>query len=338
MHDVAQRLGVSTATVSRALRGVPGVAEATRERILREAEAMYYVVSPAAATLAGGGVTGRVAVVVPRIDSWYYAMVLAGAEQVLRGHGLDTTLYCLPTTRERFEFFERLPVRRRVDALLIVNLPLDTRAQSRLSALGLPVVTVGCPPTTFASVGIDDHRAAGQSVDHLVRAGHRRIGMIHTIDPDNTTWAADQARVAGYHDQLTAAGIELDDELVAAEPWGIDGGARGMERLLSLRQAPTAVFCYSDEIALGALRTLRRSGIAVPEAMSVTAVDDHPMAELADLTTVRQPVTEQGTTAAHLLVELLDGAPPRHVELPTQLVVRHSTRPRDRPPAPQTAP
>jgi DNA-binding LacI/PurR family transcriptional regulator len=294
MADVAQRLGVSISTVSRALRGLPGVSEATRTRILAEAQAMSYVVSPAAASLAGGA-TGRVGLLVPRVDAWFYSEVVAGAEAALRAAGLDTMLTCVPSNRDRFDFFERLPLRRKIDALIVVSFPLDARSESRLAALGIPVVAVSCTSQQFSSVAVDDARAARLAVDHLVRAGHRRIGM----------------------------------GLVASVPWGIDGGAHGMELLLSVAQPPTAVFCFSDEVAIGALRTLRRSGIAVPEGMSLTAVDDHPMAELLDLTTVHQPVGEQGREAGRLVVEMLAGGPVRRVELPTRLVVRHSARPFD---------
>ncbi len=325
MEDVARRSGVSVSTVSRALRGNRGVAPATRARILREAQALSYVVSPAGAALAGGK-TGRVAVLIPQLDTWYYSTVVAAAEKELHEAGLETALYCLPTSRDRFEFFERMPLRRRADGVIVVSFPLEVRSESRLRSLGLPVVVISSRSTVFGSVCVDDTRAARQAVDHLVRAGHRRIGMIRTVDPDNASWAADVARVAGYHESLAAAGIAASSELVATVPWGIDGGARGMELLLSAAVGPTAVFCFSDEIAMGALRTLRRAGIVVPESMSLVAVDDHPMAELTDLTTVRQPVRGQGALAAELLIEQMDGAPPRHAELVTQLVVRHSTR------------
>lgn len=326
MEDVARRLGVSISTVSRALRGQPGVAERTRARILHEAAAMSYVVSPAAAALAGGR-TGRVAVLVPQVDTWYYSTVVAGAERALRAAGLEMSLYCLSTARDRFEFFERLPLRRKVDAVIVVSFPLDVRSESRLLALGAPVVVVSSTSAVFSSVSVDDHRAASQAVQHLIRAGHRRIGMIVTVDPEGAPWAAALARQDGYRAALTAAGIGWTDGLVASVPWGIDGGARGMELLLSAAEQPTAVFCFSDEVAIGAMRTLRRSGIAVPEAMSLVAVDDHPMAELLDLTTVRQPAAEQGAAAGELVSELLDGGPIRHIELPTRLVIRHSTRP-----------
>ncbi|GAA1482022.1 LacI family DNA-binding transcriptional regulator [Gordonia sinesedis] len=324
MHDVAERLGVSISTVSRALRGLPGVSEETRRRIVAEAEAMAYVVSPAAATL-GGGATRRVGVLVPDIAVWFYSTVVAGIERRLRAAGLDMVLACLPTERERFDFFEQLPLRRKVDALIVVSFPLDARSRSRLASMGIPVTLVGGESDEFATVGIDDAEAAEMAVGHLVRAGHRRIAMIRTVDPENREWAADTDRLAGYRTALTDAGIDVEDDLMVQAQWGIDGGAAAMEMLLSKRRPPTAVFCFSDEVAIGALRTLRRAGLTVPEAMSVVAVDDHPMAELTDLTTVHQPAAELGVAAADSTIEMLGGGSPGQVLLPTRLVVRHST-------------
>src|SRR5918997_2809737 len=122
---------------------------------------MSYLFSPAAATLAAG-VTGRIGVLVPRADAWFYSGVIAGAEERLRTAGLDTVLYCLPTARERFDFVERLPLRRKVDGVIVVSYPLDARSEARLAAMGIPVVVVGTPSHSFPFVGIDDRRAARQ--------------------------------------------------------------------------------------------------------------------------------------------------------------------------------
>jgi len=324
MHDVAQRAGVSPATVSRALRGLPGVAEPTRRRVISAAEALSYVVSPVAAALASGA-TGQVAVLVPRLESWYHAAVVAGAEEGLRPAGLDLLLHRLASPREQFDFFEHLPLRRKVDAVLVAGFALDTRAQSRLCALGLPVVLVGNRAESFASVRIDDRHAARQAVEHLIRAGHRRIAMISSQAGAGVSSAADTDRVEGYRQAHAGAGLPLDDALIVAQPWGSQGGADGMEHLLSLRHPPTAVFCFSDEVAFGALRTLRRAGLTVPWAMSVVAIDDHPMSQWLDLTTIRQSGFEQGVTAAGMVRRLLTGGAVTDVVLPTRLVVRHST-------------
>lgn len=326
MKDVADRLGLSIATVSRALSGKPGISETTRARVVAEAEAMAYVVSSTASALVTGR-TGKVTIAVPWVDVWFYSTVLAGAESVLRERGMEVTVRCLPTVQERFRFIEGLPASRSCHGLIVVSFPIDERSRRRLGSMGLPVVSVGARYSGVPFVGIDDRRVAAQAVGHLLRCGHRRIGLIRTIDPESASWSADIGREAGYHSALADAGIESDPELTATAPWGIEGGARAMEELLSLDVPPTAVFCFSDEVAIGALRTLRRSGIEVPEAISVLAVDDHPMAELVDLTTVAQPVRRQGEIAAQMIMDLLAGGSVQDVVVPTTLIARHTTAP-----------
>ena len=122
MTDVAQRCGVSIASVSRALRGEPGVSPATRDRIMLAARELAYVVSPEASRLSGGS-TGRVGVVVPRIDAWFYATVLAGVAGEFDAVGVDLVLCTLPDSSARHRFFEALPLRRKVDAVIIVSVP-----------------------------------------------------------------------------------------------------------------------------------------------------------------------------------------------------------------------
>ncbi|MDG4669317.1 LacI family DNA-binding transcriptional regulator [Mycobacterium sp. 236(2023)] len=332
MTDVAKRCGVSIASVSRALRGEAGVSPATRDRILETARELAYVVSPEASRLSGG-TTGRVGVVVPRIDAWFYSTVLAGIADEFDTVGMDLVLCTLPDAATRHRFFEALPLRRKVDAVVVISLPLSARERTRLDQLGVPSVFVGGHRTDGdrSWVGIDDEQAARQAVGHLLRIGHRDIAMIQAADDTDIPWATDQARIRGFHDQVREAG--LIDPTVITVKWSIDGGSRGMETLLSRPHLPTAVFCHSDEIALGALRTLRRAGISVPQQISIIGVDDHPSADLNDLTTVAQPVREQGQIAAREVLCQLTGeavatAPPvtpPSTTLPTRLVVRGST-------------
>lgn len=330
MTDVARRSGVSIASVSRALRGETGVSPATRERILMAARDLAYVVSPEASRLSGGA-TGRVGVVVPRVDAWFYSTMLAGIAGEFDTVGVDLVLCALPDSAARHRFFEALPLRRKVDAVIVVSVPLASRERTRLHQLGVPTVFVGGhhPAGDQPWVGIDDELAAQQAVGHLVRIGHRDIAMIQAADGEGMTWATDEARIRGFHRQIGEAG--LHDPMVVNVEWGIGGGARGMEMLMSRPQLPTAVFCHSDEIALGALRTLRRSGVSVPQQISVIGVDDHPSAELCDLTTVAQPVFEQGQIAAQQVLARLDtdgpAAAPTVTTLPTRLVIRGSTAP-----------
>ena len=332
MTDVAARAGVSPATVSRALRGHVSVSAATRERVLRAAAELRYVVSPAASGLSTGR-TGTVGVVAPQLTRWYYAQIVAAAGQVLRDHGLDMLLHSLGDAAGRARFFERMPLSRRVDAILFLSIGLSKAETELLRGLRVPLVVVGAEVLDSWSVRVDDVSGAAKAVSHLINLGHRDIGLISSSLGGGFDFTAPVHRRQGCEAALRSGGIEWPPGRQVAVPWGVEGGAAAMAELLSTQPHPTAVFAESDELAFGALQTLRRAGIAVPGEVSVIGFDNHEMAELLDLTTVAQPVRELGQWAARLLIEALDqpGADPRQVVLPTRVVVRATTGPPRRP-------
>jgi len=327
MADVAREAGVSVATVSRALRGLPGVSTSTRERIRALAETMSYVVSPEASHLSRGS-TGRIAIIVPTLDSWFFATMLAGAQAELQDAGVDVLVYQVDGAAQE-RFFRQLPARRKADAVIAMTLPLSEPQMARLADLGMGVVVTGAQIHDYPYVRIDDVDVALQAVRHLVGLGHRRIAMVRTTDPEVNTSFADADRTEGYRRGLAEAGIEELSELLVTVPHRIEGGIEAAERLLSLPQRPTAIFAYSDELALAILQTLRRAHLRVPEDISVIGVDGHPFAALADVTTIEQPVAEQGRMAGRLALEILAGtAPSAHSAiLPTRLRVRGTTAP-----------
>lgn len=331
LDDVARRAGVSSATASRALGDHPHVAAGTRARVRAAAAALDYVASPEAARLAGGP-TGRVAVLVPHPSRWFFGELLEGLEAELRDADLDLLLFRVGEPEERRAFFAKLPARRKVDAVVVLAFAVDEAEHARLASLGVMIVAVGDRVASYPSVSIDNHLAGRQAVDHLLHLGHRRIGMLAAADHERLAPDPD-GRSSGWRAALTDAGVEPDDGLVVTVPWGGEGGADGMARLLGLRVPPTAVFAHSDEVALGAVRTLRRAGLRVPEDLSVIGIDDHPVAALTDLTTVAQPVRAQGRRAGAIVAAALRaGTPdagrvlPAEV-LPTQLVLRGTTSP-----------
>lgn len=326
LADIARLAGVGLGTASRALSNAPGVAPATRQRVLDVAEKHAYVVSPEASRLASG-TTGRVALVVPHISRWFFGEMVDAMEVVLRTAELDTLLYPVGALSDRKHFFDRLPARRKVDAVIVVAFPIEDDERRRLELLGVHIVAAGGQHAVYPHVSIDDELAGRQAMDHLVHLGHRRIGMIEAVDPDQPTRPS--GRSAAYHQALGDMGVPADPSLVVTTDWGGEHGAEAMASLLSIRHPPTAVYAHSDEVALGAIRTIRRAGLRVPADISVIGIDDHPLANLTDLTTVRQPVREQGTLAAQMVLNLLQD---RHIDseaitLPTQLVVRLSTAP-----------
>lgn len=329
IEDVARRAGVSIATVSRALRGLPDVATATRDRVLEAAAELNYVASPFAARLASGR-TATVGVVVPFVNRWFFAEVIDTVETALRRSGLDLLLYNLGDQQGRQQFFELMPTRKRVDALLVASLVLSDAEAAALGTAGYPVGLLGFARPDFFSTRIDDLAAARSAVDHLLWLGHRRIGLIGGDTNDPMRFTPPLHRSGGYRQSLRRAGVEPDPKLEALGYYTIAGGEQACRELMDLPDRPTAIFAESDEMAAGALRTLRRLGLRVPQDVAVIGFDDHPTASLLDLSTVRQPVREQALDLVTRLLSAVgtgEGASATDVILPTELVVRGSTDP-----------
>jgi LacI family transcriptional regulator, repressor for deo operon, udp, cdd, tsx, nupC, and nupG len=328
IEDVAKLAGVSIATVSRSLRGLPDVAKATRDRVLAAAEELDYVASPFAARLASGR-TATVGVVVPFVHRWYFAEVLGAVEGVLHRAGFDLLLYNLGDHEGRQRFFTRMPVRKRVDAIVIASLVLSAREAGALRELGVPIGMVGVDQPGLYSTRIDDEQGARIAVGHLVELGHRRIALIGGDASDPMRFTPPHHRRIGYLDALHHAGIAYDPALEILGYFTVDGGEAATRSLLELPHRPTALFAESDEMAYGAIRAIRRAGLRVPDDVAVIGFDDQASAELLDLSTVRQPVIEQAEDLTGRLLAAItepDQEPHVHI-LPTELIVRGSTDP-----------
>lgn len=331
IKDVARSVGVSTATVSRALRGLPRVSDETRDRVLKAAADLDYVASPSAAGLASGQ-TMAVGVVVPFVTRWFYAGVVQGAERLLREAGYDLLLYNLGGDREaRRRLFLTHLLRKRVDAVLVLSLTPTDDEIAALNSLDRPVAVVGASVPGWGGVRIDDDATARIAMRHLVDLGHERIGFIGGSLEDQLDFHAPLDRRQGYRGAMRDAGLRVEPSWEAVGDFTVRGGLAAMRLLLEADPRPTAVFAASDEMAVGAVHAVREAGLRVPEDISVIGIDDHEMAEFFGLSTVAQPVHEQGQLAAELLLAALSDGDrthrPRTLTLPTRLVVRTTTGP-----------
>jgi LacI family transcriptional regulator, repressor for deo operon, udp, cdd, tsx, nupC, and nupG len=329
IDDVARLAGVSTATVSRALRGLPVVSELTRIRVLEAAKQLGYVASPSASRLAGGK-TRSVAVVVARITRWFFATVVEAAEETLHQAGYDMMLYNLGGRPEsRRKVFSGSTLSHRADALMLVCTPMDPADIAAVDRLGIPVVTISEGGGRWPAVCIDDVAAARTATQHLLSLGHRRIAHLGGDGTDRLAGTVHVDRRSGYLQALHDAGIEPDPAMDVEAEFTVPGAIRATPRLLR-GQPPTAIFAACDEMAMGAMTVLREAGLRVPEDVSVIGIDDHDMAAVVGLSTVAQPAAEQGQLAASILLEQLYGAgvvPTMPTVLPTTLVIRGSTAP-----------
>lgn len=324
--DVARLAGVSVATVSRALRGLPNVSEATRGRVLQAASELEYIASPLAAALVTGR-TRSVGVIASAAAPWFFTEAVRGIEGTLRDAGYDVLLHMLPAGERRDQFFAGLPVRRRVDGIVLVGLRLTEPEAQALTGLRVPLVAVAETLPGVHTERIDNRAAGALAVQHLLDLGHTRIGLVGgPLTTSMEDGGAPSARSQGALGALRAAGLEP----VGVEDGGFTprGGAAAMGRLLAGAHRPGAVFCESDEMAFGALSCLHRSGLRSPEDVSVIGFDDHELAEAFELTTVAQPVAAQSSAAARWLVGVLDAEESEEPAANThevRLVVRGTT-------------
>jgi LacI family repressor for deo operon, udp, cdd, tsx, nupC, and nupG len=329
IKDVAREAGVSTATVSRALRGLPRVSAQTRERVLAAAARMEYVASPQAASLASGQ-TRTVGIVVPNVTRWFFGSVIHGAEQLLRSEGFDLLLYNITGAPEaRHRLFSTQLLSKRVDAVMVLALRPTPEELALLARTGCPTVAVGGDVPSWPSVRIDDVAAATTAVQHLIDLGHTRIAHIGgTPDPEHAglQFSAPADRLEGYRRTMAGSGLPIDPAWEVTGDFTAHGGLTACQTLLRAPTLPTAVFAASDEMAIGTVHALRLAGLRVPEDISVVGIDDHELSEFFELTTVAQPANDLGRLGARILLDALVGLhhEPDSLILPTRLVSRRS--------------
>lgn len=326
--EVAKRAGVSVATVSRALRGLPHVSPATRRRVQGIADELGYRPHPYASRLAAGR-SGTIGVALPVLNSWYYANILAGVETVVAEDHLDMHLVIVGSKAGMDHFVEELPsLNKRVDGLLIVDIFMPDHLWRRLLEGDLPAATVGLDTGLLDSVVIDNRRAGVEAVTHLLDLGHRRIGYIGGTVGESIELESAELRRLGMVEAMTSRGVEPDQALQVPGGFSVEGGREAMADLLE-SGSPTAVFCASDEMAIGAIQATTEAGLKVPGDISVVGFDDQPVAAAVGLTTIHQSVPEQAARAAEMVLARVEdrSAPVVVEEMPTHLCKRRTSGP-----------
>lgn len=324
--EVAALSGFSPATVSRALRGLPGVSAKTREAVERAASSLGYSPSPWATALTTGR-TNTIAVIAPWVSRWFFSAVIEGAQEVLTEHGYDLMLYPFGVDGG----VDAHSLSKRVDGVLALNVPLAHRSVGALGGLGVPIVTLGSAVEGISSVLVDNVVVGQRATQHLIDLGHRRIAFFGDEDGEAQGFPVAVDRHRGYDMTLRAAGVEPDPALTYSSGFSINGGEAALHRCLaeSADDPPTALFAVSDEVAIGALHAARLHGLRIPGDLSLVGVDGHDFAYLFDLTTISQPVRDQGRIAARLLLEQVNE--PQHtptaVTVGCELIRRGSTGP-----------
>ncbi|NGO48950.1 LacI family DNA-binding transcriptional regulator [Streptomyces ureilyticus] len=351
IREVAERAGVSVATVSRVLSGNYPVPSATRNRVMRAARALDYVANAHARALVGGG-RKMVAVVLRQVTSPFYAQVAEGVEAEAAERGWLCVVGATAGDPQREMDFVQLMREEGARLVILVGGVVEDDAYRErvahyahaLDASGARLVLCGRPapdPDLPALVVEFDNEAGARAITgHLLSAGHRRIAFLGGL-PGNT---ALDARVAGYRAALAEHGLPPEAAHVVDCGLGRAAGHRAMTELLKNTEDTgavevtgitggtggfTAVFAGDDMVAAGALRAIADAGLRVPDDISVVGYNDIPLAEdfSPPLTTVRTPAEELGRAAVRIALRDPEHAAGAHHLLGTHIVVRDSVSP-----------
>jgi LacI family transcriptional regulator len=332
MKDIAEDMGLSTVTISKALRGHPDIAEETQRRILKRAAELNYQPNLTARALITGR-TGTIGLVVPDLLHPFFAQVAKAISAAIRGQGYSLILASSEEDAEleRQEIEQLLA--RRVDVLLIASAELDAESLRPVEESRTPFILIDrrFAGLTANFVGVDDVGVGRLATEHLISQGCRRIA--HIRGPETSTAIG---RLQGFRDALAAHKRKAEPDYVvpigaSGDDRGEPGGYEAAMKLLRLKHIPDGVFCFNDPIALGAMRAILEAGLRIPDDVAVVGCGNVLYSDFlrVPLTSIDQDSAGIGKQAAELALELVSAhrPSPSRVHLVTpQLVVRASTK------------
>jgi len=330
LQDIADRLDVSVATVSRALAGYADVAPATRQRVLQAAQEMGYHPNVTARRLQKQR-TDTIGFVIPtfgpRFSDPYFSELLAGIGNAASEQDYDVLVStCSPDGPEEAKTYARFVQERRVDGMLVVRTREHDARIAYLLEQRFPFIAFGRSRVEgdFCYLDVDGAAGIREATHHLINLGHRRIAII--LPPENLMFA--HYRWLGFEEAMVGAGLPIEQTLVVHGDLTERSGYEVGRAFLTWDDPPSAIVACNDLMALGVISAAQGLGLAVGRDVSVTGFDDVSLAAHSHppLTTVRQPIYEIGQRICGMLIHLLqeETLEERHVILEPQLIVRES--------------
>lgn len=329
IYDVAKRAGVGIGTVSRAINDSTQIKPDTKARVLRAMRELQYQPHALAQGLARKK-TQMIAIIVPVFTGYFYLELLKGIQKEAAKSGYDLLLYSVDEGDRTEAFLKRTLREKRVDGVLLVSLKISDKYAGLFRQTGFPIVLVDSLHPGLDSLTVENREGAYLATSHLIRLGHRNIGMIDA----QLKSAPAQVRLNGFKKALADHGLPFQNRYLVIthdfsdkDGFNREAGYESMQQLIRMGgDRPTAVFIASDIQAAGAIQAVREAGLQIPQDMAVVGFDDIEMAEYLSLSTMHQPLFEMGQTAIRLLIQRMagDDMPVRRQRFHTRLVVRKS--------------
>ena len=338
LRMLAEHLELSQTTISLVLNNSPSaksIPQETRNRVIEAAARLNYRPNYFARSLRQSR-SMSVGVLAPDFSEGYFTRVMSGVVQELTAAHYFYFTACHDWKRDLIEKYPRMLVERAVDGFLLLNTPADH------IAVPVPVVAISTHSVVenVTNIILDHHLAVEQALTHLYALGHRRIAYMrgpHAIPDSEFRWEAIQQVAREINLKLDpalviridSAGWSMKDNY---HPMAPEIGYKPMQALLDKTRDFTAIFCFNDIAAIGAIRALRDAGLSVPGDVSVVGFDDIQSAAYStpSLTTVRQPLLEMGRRGAQILLQRIahrENEYPSEVVMAPELVIRESTGP-----------
>lgn len=331
IKDIAKAAGVSVTTVSRALNGYSDVNEKTRRKIMDIAKQLNY--SPN--TLARGLVMkksrtiGMLVSGMNRVSSKdnFTFEVLSGVNECISERDYDLVLFSTTTTKQREKTYSQLCRERRVDGVILQGMKIDDPYLKEVVESDIPCMLIDIPISS-KSVGYvttDNVLGAKRAVRHLIQSGHKNIGLVNGHDQAYVS----KQRLKGYMEALQEAGLQVNGQYIASGDFTEEKAEKAGTMLLKEHPELTAIFCASDLMALGVIKSAKAVGLSVPEQLSVIGYDNILLAAYSSppLTTIAQNKFELGYKAANALIDMLEEKSDAQViTLETELIVRESAK------------
>lgn len=326
IYDIAKKAGVSIATVSRVVNNSDGIADKTREKVLKVADELGYHPQAYAQGLARKK-KNIIMVVVPVLSNYFFMEVLAGIQDEISKYDYDLNIFNVQSNGEdnMFPQVENIIKRQWADGYLFISTHLRDNELEKLQNYDIPITLIDESYPGMDSVSVDNEKGIEQAMKHFLDKGLTRIAMISAMKSSKPG----EQRIKGYKKALEDAGVTIDEQLIATgdsmyrDGFSEQNGYEAMKKLLELPNPPEACFCTSDIQAVGAMKAMKEKGTQIP----IIGYDDITISNYIGLSTIRQPMYDMGSLATKKIMNRMknrDAEPEQKVFAP-ELILRSST-------------
>ena len=328
IKDIALKAGVSEATVSRTLRSPDIVSPKTREKVMAVVDELGFTPNKLGASLRNGR-SGNIVVLTPDISNPYFSPIVRAIEKVAMSKGYSVLLGDTQEDPAREFQFGDLVMGSQADGIIISSqrLPFNTNIHKNVLKNMPPIVSTAelIDLPDIHKIAVDNVAISVTAVRHLIEQGHTDIAVIAGTKSHVST----KERLKGMKQALKAAGLTFDEKLVYYGDFSTQSGVDGAKALLQQKRRPTAIYCFGDMVAIGAMHALRELDYSIPDDISVIGIDNINFAQYCypPLTTVAQPLEKIGEACANTLIDLIEGRTPEKLLniMPHELIIRGSS-------------